>query len=39
MFIVALLVVVLVFCALVTQPEKWPERCASFLREHNITHG
>lgn len=39
MFFVALTVVLLVFFALVTHPERWPEKCANFLREHNITHG
>jgi hypothetical protein len=39
MFFVALTVVLLVFFALVAQPERWPEKCANFLREHNINHG
>ncbi len=39
MFIVALAIVLLAFLGLVTHPERWPEKCASFLRGHNINHG
>lgn len=39
MFIVVLSVVLFLFVALVTQPERWPEKCANFLRGHNIHNG
>ncbi len=39
MFVVVLTVVLVFFVALVAQPENWPEKCANFLREHNIKHG
>jgi hypothetical protein len=34
MFLLALILVVLFFVALVSQPEHWPQKFASFLREH-----
>jgi hypothetical protein len=34
MFILALVLVLLFFVALVTEPESWPQKFASFLREH-----
>lgn len=39
MFLAVLSVVLLLFVALVSQPERWPEKCANFLREHHIKHG
>ena len=39
MFMIVLTVVLFFFVALVSQPERWPEKCANFLREHNIKHG
>jgi len=39
MFLLALSLVLLVFFVLVAHPERWPEKCANFLREHHIKHG
>jgi len=39
MFVLALTFVLLLFIVLVAHPESWPEKCANFLREHNIHNG
>ncbi len=39
MFLFALSVVLLLFIVLVAQPESWPGKFASFLREHNVHNG
>jgi hypothetical protein len=39
MFVLALTFVLLLFIVIVTHPERWPEKCANFLREHHIKNG
>ncbi|EKD83166.1 MAG: hypothetical protein ACD_39C00843G0001 [uncultured bacterium] len=39
MFVLALTFVLLLFIVLVAHPERWPEKCANFLREHHINNG
>lgn len=39
MFVLSLSLALILFLVVVAQPEEWPSRIVSFLREHHIHHG